>query len=76
MERDLGEMVADCLRVLEPGGWLQVSSNHRGLSEAQFRGLLAAGARLAGREVRRWEPGSMPPDFRGEHYLRVVTMVA
>lgn len=76
VERDLGEMVADCLRVLEPGGWLQVSTNHRGLSEAQFRGLLAAGARLAGREVRRWEPGSMPPDFRGEQYLRVVTMVS
>jgi 23S rRNA (cytosine1962-C5)-methyltransferase len=76
VERDLGGMVADCLRVLEPGGWLQVSANHRGLSESQFRMLLADGARLAGRAVQRWEPGAMPPDFRGENYLRVMTMVA
>jgi 23S rRNA (cytosine1962-C5)-methyltransferase len=69
VERDFHELVAACLHVLEPGGWLLCSTNHRALAEREFMALVRRGAAEAGRAVR-CEAGTMPPDFTGEPYLK------
>ena len=76
VERDLAGMVAACLRVLEPGGWLLVSTNHHAMSGGQFRGLVERGAAEAGRPLKTWDNGVMPPDFPGASYLKVATVTA
>ena len=70
VEKDFPELTAACLRVLEPGGWLICSTNHRGLSQEQLLALIRRGAGMAGRRIQ-CEPGEMPPDFTGERYLKV-----
>ena len=37
VEHDFPALVALCLAVLAPGGWLLASTNHRGLTPARFR---------------------------------------
>jgi 23S rRNA (cytosine1962-C5)-methyltransferase len=69
VEKDFPELVAACLRVLEPGGWLLCSTNHRALQEREFLALIRRGAAEAGREIR-CEPGTLPPDFTGEPFLK------
>ncbi len=68
LEHDLPELIALCLRVLAPGGWLLASTNHRGLSPARFRSLVEQGA-PPGR-LRSLAPGTMPPDFTDAPYLK------
>ncbi len=63
VERDLGRLVAACLRVLEPGGWLVVASNHGGLSPRDFGRQVRRGAARAGRALRLLHEGSTPVDF-------------
>ena len=70
VEKDFPALTAACLRVLEPGGWMLCSTNHRALPERQFLSLIHRGAEQAGRSIQ-CEPGAMPPDFAGERYLKV-----
>lgn len=70
VEDDLPALVADCVRVLAPGGALLASTNHRGITPAQFTAMLHAGARKAGARSSSVEPGSMPPDFTAPPYLK------
>ncbi len=60
---DLGRLVAACCRVLAPGGWLLVASNHGGLSPRDFGRLVQQGALKAGRPLRLLHEGSTPVDF-------------
>jgi 23S rRNA (cytosine1962-C5)-methyltransferase len=75
VEKDFPVLTAACLRVLEPGGWMICSTNHRALPDKQFLALIRRGAELAGRRVK-CEPGAMPPDFTGERYLKVWRVTA
>lgn len=75
IEKNFPELVAACLRVLETGGWLLCSTNHRALTERQFHALIRRGARDAGRTIH-CEPGAMPPDFTGEPYLKACWVTA
>ena len=70
-ERDFYALVAGCLRVLEPGGWLLSSTNCRVISDRQFAAQIHRGAEDAGVQVQ-CEPGGMPPDFTGDQYLKVL----
>ncbi len=69
VERDFHELVAACLRVLEPGGWLLCSTNHRALPDRDFLAQIRRGAMEAGRAIH-CDPGSLPPDFTGEPGLK------
>ena len=69
IEKDFPGLVAASLGVLEQGGWLLCSSNHRALSDQQFLSLIRCGAEAAGCSID-CEPGAMPPDFTGERYLK------
>lgn len=75
VEKDFSALTAACLRVLEPGGWMICSTNHRALPARQFQSLILRGAEEAGRRVK-CEAGAMPPDFNGEPYLKVWRVLA
>jgi 23S rRNA (cytosine1962-C5)-methyltransferase len=75
VEKDFPALTAACLRVMEPGGWMICSTNHRALPDNQFLTLIRRGAELAGRRVK-CEPGAMPPDFTGEPYLKVWRVIS
>lgn len=74
VEQDFPSLIALCLAVLAPGGWLLASTNHRGLTPSRFRQLSADGATLAGRSIAAFTPGAMPPDFTDMPYLKVLWM--
>ncbi len=63
VSRDLARLVAACCRVMAPGGWLLVASNHGGLSPKDFGRMVQQGSLKAGRPLRLLHEGSTPIDF-------------
>lgn len=61
--KDLGRLVAACLRVLAPEGWLVIATNHGGMSPKEFRKLVLAGSHKVGRPLRLIHEGSPPVDY-------------
>jgi 23S rRNA (cytosine1962-C5)-methyltransferase len=51
-ERDIAGLMADCLKLLGPGGKLLCVTNHKKTTFAQFRRLLAQAGEQARREIR------------------------
>ncbi len=82
VERDYGRLIAACLRVLSPGGWLVAACNHGGVSPKEFQKHVAKGATKAGRSLRLVHVGSPPVDvpaaldFPESRYLKVWVLVA
>lgn len=70
VEHDFPALIALCINVLAPGGWLLASTNHRGLTPLRFRSLVEQGAALARRRVSSLLPGKMPEDFTDVPYLK------
>lgn len=69
-ERDIAGLMADCLKLLGPGGKLLCVTNHKKTSLLQFRRLLAQAGELARREIRiRDLPGALdcPDALDGPH---------
>lgn len=63
VSRDLGRLVASCCRVLDPGGWLMVASNHGGLSPKDFGAMIQSGALKAETPLRLLHEAGTPLDF-------------
>lgn len=61
--RDFPRLVAACLRVLEPGGWLIAATNNGTVSPKAFQEQIQEGALRAGRRLRLLHQGSPPIDF-------------
>jgi 23S rRNA (cytosine1962-C5)-methyltransferase len=59
-ERDIEGLMADCLRLLAPGGTLLCVTNHKKTSPSAFRRHLLVAAQQARREVRVRELPSAP----------------
>lgn len=68
LERDLPELIRSAEALLSPAGSLFCSTNLRGLDAPSFRELVGSGLESAGRW--HWQDLPMPPDFRGERYLK------
>lgn len=51
-ERDIVELMADCLRLLDPGGNLLCVTNHKKTNLSAFRRYLQGAAALARREIK------------------------
>ncbi|HTH48955.1 MAG TPA: class I SAM-dependent methyltransferase, partial [Candidatus Limnocylindria bacterium] len=60
---DYGELVADALPVLKPGGLLFASTNAAGLAPEKFLAQVHEAAARAGRRVLREHYVPQPPDF-------------
>ncbi len=67
-ERDFGELAALAADVCAPDGWILCCTNFRGIGSADFTRL------LRGKLPRpfRARLSMMPPDFRGDPYLKTV----
>ena len=82
VEKDYGRLVAACLRVLAPGGWLVAACNHGGTSPKVFQKHIKQGAARAERALRLVHVGSPPVDvpaaldFPEARYLKVWVLVA
>ncbi len=71
VERDYGLLVAKALEITERDGWLLCCTNVRGLPAQRFLALIqSACAEWEG--VPRFRIERMPPEFRGESYLKTV----
>ncbi len=62
-EQDYARLVAACVRVVAPGGWLIAASNLGSVSPHKFQGMLVEGARKAGRTLALLHDGNQAPDF-------------
>jgi 23S rRNA (cytosine1962-C5)-methyltransferase len=61
--KDYGELVADALAVIEPGGLLAAASSTHKMGATEFDAALADGAVSARTSLRVLERVSLPPDF-------------
>ena len=69
VERDYAALVESAARVCAEGGWILCCTNHRGLARHRFEKLVRSGLGRAGRQADL-ESAEMPPEFRGERYLK------
>ncbi len=63
VSRDMPRLVAACLRVLRPHGWLLVACNQGSVSPKEFQKMVQAGAGKAERRVRTVHQGCPPHDY-------------
>ena len=75
-DKNYTALAADALRCLAPGGTLLAFTNHRGVSQAKFRKMLAAALREANVEAEQLkdlsEPADFPAPIGGECHLKGV----
>lgn len=62
-EQDYARLVSAAARVVAPNGWLIAASNLGSVSPHKFHGMLANGARKAGRTMRLLHEGGQAPDY-------------
>jgi 23S rRNA (cytosine1962-C5)-methyltransferase len=62
-KKSYGVLVAACLRVLEPGGWLVAVLNQGVVSPREFHGMVAEGGKRAGRALQLIHEAHQAPDF-------------
>ncbi len=62
-KKSYGSLVAACLRVLAPGGWLVAVLNQGVVSPREFHGMVADGAKRAGRPLQLIHEAHQAGDF-------------
>ena len=63
VEKDLSRLVAGCLRVLSPGGWILVATNQGSMSPREFQKHIQSASLKVGRRLRLIHQGSTPHDI-------------
>lgn len=66
LRRDLGELLAGTIGVLERGGLLLLCCNHRPTTRELLTRAATTASHAAGRAVRVLERPKLPPDFHGD----------
>ncbi len=61
--KDYPRLIASCLRVLRPGGWLVVASNQGTVSPKDFKKFILQGSHRTNRPLRLVHASSPPLDF-------------
>lgn len=74
-DRDYAALAALAAAVLAPGGWLLCCANTHRLDAETFEREVFAGIRAKGRGVVSHEAPPMPPEFRGDGYLKTLRIV-
>ena len=62
VEQGLSRVLAGCLRILAPGGWILVATNQGSLSPRDFQKLIKAASLKTSRRLRLIHQGSPPHD--------------
>lgn len=70
VEKDYAALVEQAAKVCADDGWMLCCTNHRGLEAWRFEELVRSGLREAGRGGAEIGAAQMPPEFRGEQYLK------
>lgn len=70
VEKDYAALVEMAARVVEPDGWILCCTNCRSLEEEAFAAMLRSGIRGSGRRISDIHRERMPPEYRGEKYLK------
>ena len=63
VEQGLARVLAGCLRVLAPGGWILVATNQGSLSPKEFQKLIKGASLKVSRRLRLIHQGSPPHDI-------------
>ena len=61
--------------LIEPGGWILCCANTHGLTSERFERDVLRGIRSRRRRVLSREDPGMPPEFRGDEYLKSLRLV-
>ena len=69
-EKDYSLLVSEAAHLIERGGWVLASCNHRGISSEKFLNALTIGIDNARRKIRTIDRKQMASDFSGEEYLK------
>ena len=69
-EKDYSLLVTEAAYLIERGGWILASCNHRGISSEKFVSALTGGIDNARRKIRTIDRKPMGSDFSGEAYLK------
>ena len=69
-DKDYGLLVELAAAVVEPGGWILCTTNHRGIKPWQ----LEITVREAAPQLNDLEDFPMPPDFNGEQYMKTLLL--
>ena len=72
-DQDYGELTALAGQLIEPGGWILCCANTHRMTARHFQKEAIQGLR-AGNPNREWTatPYQMPPEFRGDDYLKTL----
>ena len=73
-DRDYGSLAALAVSVLEPGGWMLCCANTHRLFGGHFERDVFSGIRSKGRKILSSESPPMPPEFRGDDYLKTLRL--
>ncbi len=74
-DRDYAELAELAARVVTPGGWLLCCANTHRMGMADYRQQVVAGVQSAGRRVESIDSLPMPPEYRGDDYLKSLWLV-
>ncbi len=74
-DRDYANLAALAAALILPGGWMLCCANTHGLSALQFEREVTRGIKERGRRVVSCEDPGMPPEFRGDDYLKSLRVV-
>ena len=69
-EKDYSLLVSEAAHLIERGGWVLASCNHRGISSEKFLNALTIGIDNARRKIKTIDRKQMASDFSGEEYLK------
>ena len=69
-EKDYSSLVTEAAHLIERGGWVLASCNHRGISSEKFGNELIIGMDNARRNIKTINQKPMTSDFPGDDYLK------
>ncbi|MEE2966740.1 MAG: class I SAM-dependent methyltransferase [Verrucomicrobiota bacterium] len=69
-EKDYSSLVSAATHLIDRGGWMLASCNHRGISVEKFIGAVEFGIMNCGRRIITFDQKAMPSDFSGDDYLK------
>lgn len=74
-DRDYASLAESAARLVEAGGWMLCCANTHRLAAADFERQVREGVDAAGKGIVSLRRHPMPPEFRGDEYLKTLWLV-